>query len=138
MKGPVCIPRSSSRVLSNPPTLCTLTACSCVQICSFRKMRRRLEISIHMIDYTIHVHTRESGCNPYSVTQQTGRPQYDHPAASVIAPHYSSAAFISLPFHSRKEKFGARFKNVISISALQVPRSNCVIRRVSAIRDTRL
>jgi hypothetical protein len=33
----------------------------------------------------------------------------------VIAQQYSSATFVSLPFHSHKEKFGARFKNVISI-----------------------
>jgi hypothetical protein len=68
-----------------------------------------------MIDYTISVYTRESGCNPYSKTKQTGRPQYDHPAASVTALHYFSAT-ISLRFHSRKETFGDRFRNVISIS----------------------
>jgi hypothetical protein len=32
----------------------------------------------------------------------------------VIAHHYSSANFVSMRFHCRKEKFGARFKNYIS------------------------
>jgi hypothetical protein len=43
------------------------------------------------------------------------RPQHDLYAVSVIAQYYSSATFFSLCFRSRKEKFGARFKRVISI-----------------------
>jgi hypothetical protein len=35
------------------------------------------------------------------------------PAACVIAQQYSSATFILLVFHSRKEKFGALFSKVI-------------------------
>jgi hypothetical protein len=40
------------------------------------------------------------------------RPQGDHLAACVIAQQYSPATFVSLRFHFRKEKFGARFKCV--------------------------
>jgi hypothetical protein len=31
---------------------------------------------------------------------------HNHPAARVIAQQYSLSAFVSLPFHSHKEKFG--------------------------------
>jgi Na+(H+)/acetate symporter ActP len=34
------------------------------------------------------------------------------PSVCVIAQQYTSATFISLRFHSRKVKFGARFKNI--------------------------
>jgi hypothetical protein len=34
-------------------------------------------------------------------------------AAGVIAQQYSSATFVSLCFHSRKDKFGPRFENII-------------------------
>ena len=40
------------------------------------------------------------------------RPQRDHLAACVIAQQYSPATFVSLRFHFRKEKYGARFKCV--------------------------
>jgi len=40
-------------------------------------------------------------------------PQHVRPAYSVIAQQYSSTAFVSLRFHSRQEKFGTLFKNVI-------------------------
>jgi hypothetical protein len=42
------------------------------------------------------------------------QPQHDGPAACVIAQHYSSATLVSLRFHSRKQKYGAPFKNIIS------------------------
>jgi hypothetical protein len=48
------------------------------------------------------------------------QPQHDCPAACVIAQHYSSATFISLRRHSRKENFVTRFKNVISIMFLSL------------------
>jgi hypothetical protein len=41
------------------------------------------------------------------------RPQYDSPAVFVIAQQCSSATFFSLRYHSRKEKLGAIFKNLI-------------------------
>jgi hypothetical protein len=41
------------------------------------------------------------------------RPQHDRPATFVIAQQYSSATFVSMRFHSRKEKFGVRLKNLI-------------------------
>ena len=43
------------------------------------------------------------------------RPQRDHLAACVIAQQYSPATFVSLCFHFRKGKFGARFKCVTVI-----------------------
>jgi hypothetical protein len=45
-------------------------------------------------------------------------------AACVIAQQYSSATFISLWFHSRKEKFGARLKKkCLIISMFLLPES---------------
>jgi hypothetical protein len=42
------------------------------------------------------------------------RPQQDRPTACVIALQYSSAAFVSLRFQSRKEKYGERFMTIIT------------------------
>jgi hypothetical protein len=36
------------------------------------------------------------------------RPQRNHTVACVVAQEYFSVTFVSLRFHSRKEKFGAR------------------------------
>jgi hypothetical protein len=45
---------------------------------------------------------------------EADRPQHGRPPpASVIAQQYSSATFGTMRFHSRKEKFGVHFKNVI-------------------------
>jgi hypothetical protein len=41
------------------------------------------------------------------------RPQHDRQVACVIAQHYSSGTFVSLRFHSRKEKLSSRLKEVI-------------------------
>jgi hypothetical protein len=43
---------------------------------------------------------------------EPGRPQHTHPAACVIAQQYSSATFVSLRFHSDKEKCSGPFKYV--------------------------
>jgi hypothetical protein len=43
------------------------------------------------------------------------RPQHDRHAACVIAQQYSSATFISMLFHSGKEKFDVLFKYIISM-----------------------
>jgi hypothetical protein len=53
------------------------------------------------------------------------RPQHDRPAACVIAQQYSFATFVSMCFHSRKEKFGARFKlyfifNIFKIAQFEI------------------
>jgi len=40
-------------------------------------------------------------------------PQLVRPTTSVIAQQYSSTTFVSLHFHSRQEKFGTLFKDVI-------------------------
>jgi hypothetical protein len=56
--------------------------------------------------------------------------QHDRAAAYVIAQLYSFASLISLRFHSRTEKLGARFKTVISIFTFFL---NCVSRGESVI-----
>jgi hypothetical protein len=40
------------------------------------------------------------------------RPQHGRPAACVPAQQYSSANFVTLRFHTRKEIFGASLKNI--------------------------
>jgi hypothetical protein len=47
-----------------------------------------------------------------SNTPEPHRKQQDHPAACVDAQQYSSATIISSCFYSRKEAFGASFKEV--------------------------
>jgi hypothetical protein len=49
-----------------------------------------------------------------SNTQEHERLLRDSPTACVIAQQYSSATFFSPRLHSRKETFGARFKNVLT------------------------
>ena len=41
--------------------------------------------------------------------------QYGQSATRDIAQHYSSASVVSLRFHSRNQKIGVGFKNVITI-----------------------
>jgi hypothetical protein len=53
--------------------------------------------------------------DPISNTPENDRPQHDRPAACVIAQQYSCVTFVSLPFHSRKEKFGVRVKLKVTI-----------------------
>jgi hypothetical protein len=48
--------------------------------------------------------------DPISNTLENDRPQHDGIAACVIAQQYSSVTFVSLRFHSRKEKFGVSVK----------------------------
>jgi hypothetical protein len=52
-------------------------------------------------------YTRQLSQNTNSKTVEPDRFQRDRPAASVIAQQYSSANFVSLLSHSRKEKFDA-------------------------------
>ena len=60
-------------------------------------------------------------------TLEPDRPQHDRPAASVIAQQYSSATFVSLCYHSRKEIFGVHFKNVITVSLLRTKRHDLTL-----------
>jgi hypothetical protein len=62
------------------------------------------------------------------------RRQYDRTAACVIAQQYFSATFVSLRFHSRKEKFTANLKNVV---LLVFPLfQNCIpIRRILSTKE---
>jgi hypothetical protein len=48
--------------------------------------------------------------NSNSDTLEPDRPQYNRPAASVIAQQNSSVTFISMCLYSRKEKLGERLK----------------------------
>ena len=66
------------------------------------------------IRLTVYVYIRKSSWNTDSDIQEPDRPQQDHPAACVIAQQYSSAAGFTLRFQSRKEKYGARFMNIIT------------------------
>jgi len=50
------------------------------------------------------------GLNPNSNTLECDRRWHNSPAACVIAQKYSSATFVLLGFHYRKEKFGVRLK----------------------------
>jgi len=50
-----------------------------------------------------------------SNTLKSDRPQHNHSAGYVTAQQYSSA-LLSLRFRCRKENFGARFENVMTIS----------------------
>jgi hypothetical protein len=59
-------------------------------------------------------YSRQSNWNPNMNTPEPYQQQHDRPGACVMAHQYSSATFVSLPFHSSKEKYGARFKNVIT------------------------
>ena len=45
---------------------------------------------------------------------KSDRPQHDYPAACVVAQQYSPSTFVQLHFHSYKEKFGERLRNVIN------------------------
>jgi hypothetical protein len=60
--------------------------------------------------------------------QEIDRPQQDRPNACVIAQQYSSAAFVSLRFQSRKEKYGARLMNITSFLHFKIAYvRNCVV-----------
>jgi len=49
-------------------------------------------------------------CIPNSISLvYVQQQQHDRPAACVVAQQYSSSTFVSLSFHSCKEKFGALF-----------------------------
>ena len=66
------------------------------------------------IAYTCSVHTRESSSKPKAQTPTQwnliGR-RTTTITAYVIAQQYSSTTFVSSRLHSRKYKFGERFKN---------------------------
>jgi hypothetical protein len=65
-----------------------------------------------MVNY---IHIWEYIWNPTSSTLEPDRLYHDRPTVCVIAQQYSSITFISLRLHSRKEKYGAVYKNVITL-----------------------
>jgi len=67
-------------------------------------------------DYRYAKYTRQLSWNTNSKTVEPDRSQRDRPAACVIAQQYSSTKFVSLLFHSRKEKFGAVKSRYFKIS----------------------
>ena len=66
---------------------------------------RITELSTHTANQA-RVH-RGCSWNPHFNTMESDRQQHDLPAACVITQQYSSTTFVSLHFHSPKEKFGA-------------------------------
>jgi len=48
------------------------------------------------------------------------RPLRDRPVTCVIAQQYSSAIFVSLRFHCRREKFGDFKKNLFIFGSLKI------------------
>ena len=57
--------------------------------------------------------TKESNWKPGSNTVEPDRQQHDRLAAGVIAQQYSSAAFVSLRIHSRKDRLGWPSQNKV-------------------------
>jgi len=55
----------------------------------------------------MYIYKKQSSCNSNFSTLEPDGQQHDLPAVFFIAQQYSPATFISLPFHSRKEKLGA-------------------------------
>jgi hypothetical protein len=61
--------------------------------------------------------------------------QYYRPSACVIAQQYSSATFVSLPFHYRKENFSARFKKIcIFFICLNLRKSETAYLEIVSVR----
>jgi hypothetical protein len=75
-----------------------------------RRSSRKLELRMQMVNYMCI--SRKSNWRQTSNTLKPDRPQHDRSAACVIAQQYSTVTFASLHFHSHKEKFDARLKNV--------------------------
>ena len=75
------------------------------------KLKSWRDFMICTIHHT-HTHTGQSSWNPNSSALEPYQLQHGRTSACVIAQQYSSATFVSLRFHFRKENFGAHFKNV--------------------------
>jgi len=85
-------------------------------IVALRKIRHQSNFALAGIEDTydqIYVCMMGSSLNQTSCTFEPDRPQHDHPTTCLIAQQYSSGTCVTLRSHSRNEKFGARFKNVI-------------------------
>jgi hypothetical protein len=54
---------------------------------------------------------------------ETYQPQQERPTASVVPQQYSSTAFVSLRFQSRKKKYGARIINITTSQFLPLHRA---------------
>jgi hypothetical protein len=48
-------------------------------------------------------------------TLELHTPQHDSPTTCFIAQQYSSATFVSLRFHSLKERIGVLYKNIFFV-----------------------
>jgi len=72
---------------------------SLYSVVTFRKEWRALNFA----QVTYGHYTREFIWNPNSKTLEPDRPQNDRPVSGVFAQKYSSAAFVQLRFHFRKE-----------------------------------
>jgi hypothetical protein len=58
----------------------------------------------------MYVYAKESNLNSNSKTLEPDQPQHDRPITCVVTQQYSSLTYVSLTFHSRKEKLGARLE----------------------------
>ena len=82
------------------------------QHCTFLKVRRKSEMTTHT---HTHIYMLKCICI-YKAVQMKSEFQHDgtsSAAACVIAQQYSSAKFVSVRFHTRKEKFSALLNEVI-------------------------
>jgi hypothetical protein len=78
------------------------------------QLNKRLGLYDTRLWANIYVYTRQSSWNPNSNTLERNRLQHDRLTACVIAQQYSSAAIVSLRFHSHDEKIRHAFKNMIN------------------------
>jgi hypothetical protein len=65
---------------------------------------------------------------PCSSALEPDRLQRERHAACVIAQQYSYTTFFSLHFQHRKEKFGSRFENVVSVSSTFLKQLKSVVK----------
>jgi len=68
--------------------------------------------------YTVFVYTRDSSLNSNFNTLDPDWLQHDHHTSYGVTQQYFSATFISLLFHSHKEKFGVFFFKMLLLKFL--------------------
>jgi len=81
----------------------------------------------------VYLYKMGTSWNPNSNIAAPDRPQYDRPAACVIAQQYSSATFVSLRFHYRKKKF-VRFSKILFQCFTSLKRCVCLKLRTMELR----
>lgn len=79
---------------------------------SSREAWCKSEVSTHTVSYICIYVTKHLKSKLFN-TLQPDWPKHDSPAACVIVQKYSSASFLSLCFHSRKEKLRGAFQKML-------------------------